>query len=91
MLCRHFLREVYDGQIFVKLKKGMHFPGLDFWVSKLDSGLSFSSLAIRSALNLLFFGQEISWHSRWNGEWRLLNECREQVILMLNCGVETVK
>jgi hypothetical protein len=36
-LCRHFLREVYDGQIFVKLKKGMHFPGLDLWVRILDS------------------------------------------------------
>ncbi|XP_024398281.1 uncharacterized protein [Physcomitrium patens] len=30
-LAQHFLREVYDGQVFVNLKKGMHFPGLDFW------------------------------------------------------------
>lgn len=39
--CRHFLRETYEGQIFVKLKKGMHFPGLDLWVSsREDPGLS---------------------------------------------------
>ncbi|KAG0615812.1 hypothetical protein M758_5G068700 [Ceratodon purpureus] len=30
-LALHFLREVYDGQILVKLKEGMHFPGLDLW------------------------------------------------------------
>lgn len=27
------MREIYDGQIFIKLKNGMHFPGLDLWVS----------------------------------------------------------
>ncbi|XP_020248657.1 uncharacterized protein LOC109826104 isoform X2 [Asparagus officinalis] len=26
-----FLREVYDGQIFIKLKKGVNFPALDPW------------------------------------------------------------
>lgn len=32
-MCRQFLREIYDGRIFIKLKNGMHFPGLDLWVS----------------------------------------------------------
>lgn len=32
-MCRQFVREIYDGQIFIKLKNGMHFPGLDLWVS----------------------------------------------------------
>jgi hypothetical protein len=30
--CRQFVREIYDGQLFVKLKGGSHFPGLDPWV-----------------------------------------------------------
>lgn len=33
LMCRQFVREIYDGQIFIKLKNGMHFPGLDLWVS----------------------------------------------------------
>jgi hypothetical protein len=27
-----FLREVYDGQLVVKLKKGINLPALDPWV-----------------------------------------------------------
>ncbi|KAL5711817.1 hypothetical protein ACHQM5_014056 [Ranunculus cassubicifolius] len=26
-----FLREVYDGQLFIKLKKGVNFPAMDLW------------------------------------------------------------
>jgi hypothetical protein len=31
-LAKQFVREIYDGQLFVKLKGGSHFPGLDPWV-----------------------------------------------------------
>ncbi|KAH9307391.1 hypothetical protein KI387_035302, partial [Taxus chinensis] len=27
----HFLHDVYDGQLFVKLKKGVNFPAMDPW------------------------------------------------------------
>ncbi|CAK9216366.1 unnamed protein product [Sphagnum troendelagicum] len=30
-LAKQFVREIYDGQLFVKLKGGSHFPGLDPW------------------------------------------------------------
>ena len=29
---RPFLREVYEGQFLINLKKGSKFPGLDIWV-----------------------------------------------------------
>lgn len=35
MFFRSFLREVYDGQLFIKLKKGSDFPAMDPWVSFL--------------------------------------------------------
>ncbi|CAM6123081.1 unnamed protein product [Calypogeia fissa] len=28
---REFIRSIYDGQLFVNLQKGAHFPGLDLW------------------------------------------------------------
>lgn len=31
--CRSFVREIYDGQLFIKLKKGFNFPAMDPWVS----------------------------------------------------------
>ncbi|CAM6123105.1 unnamed protein product [Calypogeia fissa] len=30
-LSREFIRSIYDGQLFVNLQKGAHFPGLDLW------------------------------------------------------------
>ncbi|KAG2322871.1 hypothetical protein Bca4012_058343 [Brassica carinata] len=30
-LSESFVREVYDGQLFIKLKRGFHFPALDPW------------------------------------------------------------
>ncbi|KAL0414156.1 UNVERIFIED_CONTAM: hypothetical protein Sradi_1617300 [Sesamum radiatum] len=37
---RSFLREIYDGQLFVKLKKGFNFPAMDPWenVDVLEDG-----------------------------------------------------
>lgn len=29
---RSFTREIYDGQLFIKLKKGFNFPAMDPWV-----------------------------------------------------------
>ncbi|GJN27076.1 hypothetical protein PR202_gb15063 [Eleusine coracana subsp. coracana] len=34
-----FLREVYDGQLVVKLKKGINLPALDPWVAAWDANL----------------------------------------------------
>ncbi|KAK6265915.1 hypothetical protein QUC31_016752 [Theobroma cacao] len=31
MQCRSFVREIYDGQLFIKLKKGFDFPAMDPW------------------------------------------------------------
>lgn len=36
-LCRLFVREVYDGQLFIKLKKGFDFPRMDPWVQFLSN------------------------------------------------------
>lgn len=33
--CRSFVREIYDGQVFVKLKKGVDLPAMDPWVCKI--------------------------------------------------------
>ncbi|KAK6914191.1 Fungal lipase-like domain [Dillenia turbinata] len=30
-LSESFIREIYDGQLFIKLKKGLHFPAMDPW------------------------------------------------------------
>jgi len=32
---RSFVREIYDGQLFIKLKRGFEFPALDPWVCVL--------------------------------------------------------
>jgi hypothetical protein len=29
---RSFVREIYDGQLFIKLKKGLDLPAMDPWV-----------------------------------------------------------
>lgn len=34
------MREIYDGQVFVKLKKGVDLPAMDPWVCKLFYALS---------------------------------------------------
>lgn len=33
--CRSFVREIYDGQLFIKLKKGLDLPAMDPWVGYL--------------------------------------------------------
>ncbi|RWW16891.1 hypothetical protein GW17_00019200 [Ensete ventricosum] len=38
---RQFLREVYDGQLRIKLKKGVDFPALDPWVYVVSLPLCF--------------------------------------------------
>lgn len=30
--CRSFVREIYDGQLSIKLKKGVNLPAMDPWV-----------------------------------------------------------
>ena len=31
-MCRSFVREIYDGQLVIKLKNGLDFPAMDPWV-----------------------------------------------------------
>lgn len=76
-MCRQFVREIYDGQIFIKLKNGMHFPGLDLWVR------------FNTDLFLLLFGAfECYWWAFLtvilvnSGRLSLICMYREQVILM---------
>ncbi|KVH91046.1 C2 calcium-dependent membrane targeting [Cynara cardunculus var. scolymus] len=40
ILSESFLREIYDGQLFVKLKNGYEFPAMDPWVTSLLHGTS---------------------------------------------------
>ncbi|KAK2641163.1 hypothetical protein Ddye_022926 [Dipteronia dyeriana] len=32
---RSFVREIYDGQLFIKLKKGINLPVMDLWVRSI--------------------------------------------------------
>ncbi len=83
--CRQFVREIYDGQLFVKLKGGSHFPGLDPWV------------LYRVYIRFVQFcsSRSLSQAHIFDPEFSLLSEMlvirRGQVIHMWSCVSEIVK
>lgn len=58
------MREIYDGQLFIKLKKGFSFPAMDPWVryppsnistlSKFNWDVPYSSFLINGLIMHLF-------------------------------------
>lgn len=65
-LSQSFLREIYDGQLFIKLKKGFNFPAMDPW------GTSDPYVVVQ--LDCQVVKSKVKWGTReptWNEEFTL--------------------
>lgn len=65
-LSQSFLREIYDGQLFIKLKKGFNFPAMDPW------GTSDPYVVVQ--LDSQVVKSKVKWGTReptWNEEFTL--------------------
>ncbi|CAK9166988.1 unnamed protein product [Ilex paraguariensis] len=65
-LSESFVREIYDGQLFIKLKKGFNFPAMDPWGT--------SDPYVVMQLDSQVFKSKVKWGTReptWNEEFTL--------------------